>query len=64
MLVKAIVARIMMIIMRLRITRLPGVCRSLKAFLKSFIIRLKAKVLLEVEDIEEAATDMLFAFSS
>jgi hypothetical protein len=46
----------------LRLTRVCGVFLSLSAFLKSLMIRLKVIVAEEeAEDIEEPASDILFA---
>ena len=46
----------------LSMMRLAGVCLSLRAFLKSLMIELKARALVELEETLEGATDIWWMF--
>jgi hypothetical protein len=55
---RAIVSRSMIIMILLSKMRFDGVCLSLNAFLKSFIIELKDKALVELDEKVDAAIDI------
>jgi hypothetical protein len=46
----------------LSMIRVAGVCLSLRAFLKSLMIELKARALVELEEEVEGATDIWWIF--
>ena len=59
---RAIVRSSIATMILLSIIRLAGVCLSLRAFLKSLMMELKARAFVELEETLEGATDIWWMF--